>query len=343
MNKRRTEGRPPAMVDVAAAAGVSHQTVSRVVNGTGKVAEATRARVLAAIEELGYRPNSVARALVTRRSGLLGVITTTSAHLGPSSMLLAVELAARNAGFLTVVAPLERFTPQSFMEVMDRFLSMAVEAILLIEPINDVMDEFDSLDVPVPVVATMSLRVGQRLGIPTATLDQRSGIRQAVEHLVDLGHTDIVHVSGQRGWYEADAREAGYRLAMEEFGLEPRIVGGMSWDAAEGHRLGLELSREGLPTGIVAANDELSFGLIGALSAEGLRVPEDVSVVGFDDIPAARFALPALTTVRQDFSELGRRVVAMAVEVIRGETPVESEVIPVELVVRASSGLPRGG
>lgn len=139
-------GRPPSMADVAQLVGVSHQTVSRVVNGKGRVSPRTRGRVQAAIVQLGYRPNSVARALVTARSGIIGVVTTTSAHVGPSSMLIALEITAREAGFFTSVVPLDRFNVEDMASTFDHFSSLAAEAIIVITP----MDSLAEAGVSVP-------------------------------------------------------------------------------------------------------------------------------------------------------------------------------------------------
>lgn len=338
-HREREASRAPSMKDVAAAAGVSHQTVSRVLNGAEKVAPATRQRVLEQIAALGYRRNSAARALVTRRSGILGVITSTSVHFGPSSILLAVELAARQVGYFTAVAPVEHFTHEALDQALDYFLSLSAEGIIIIAPIEDVADAGSVARAGVPLVGVTSQALAATTGLIPVSVDQEGGARDAVQHLLSLGHTEIVHVPGPPGWFEAQARQAAWQQAMTQAGLPARVVGSGSWEAAAGYEAGRQLLREGLPTGVFAANDELALGLIRALVEAGLSVPGDVSVVGFDDIPVAPFYLPPLTTVRQDFIDLGRQVVATLVDAIGGSTQLPV-VRPARLVVRKSTAPP---
>ncbi len=336
----RRSGRPPSMIDVATAAGVSHQTVSRVLNGSMRVAPETRERVMKAIGDLGYRRNSMARALVTSRSGILGILTTTSVAYGPTSMLVSVEIAARKAGFFTVVAPIEDFSPSSLRQAVDRFLGLSVEGIVIFAPIEDVTEDLDVIDVAVPMVAVTPQEVPSAPDLLRVSVDQRGGARSAVTHLIGLGHTDIAHVPGPADWLEAQDREAGWREVMAEHGLPVREPLARGWDASTGYEVGLALARSGGPTAVFAANDELALGLIHALREAGRSVPADVSVVGFDDEPAARFFLPRLTTVRQDFDELGRRVIGVLTEAIAGGRPIEATSLDATLVVRASTAPP---
>lgn len=341
MPPRNQQSRPPAMMDVAAAAGVSHQTVSRVLNGTGKVAESTRERVLKAIADLGYRRNSVARALVTRKSGIIGVLTTTSVRFGPSSSLLAVELAAREAGFFTAVAPVTSFTRRDVTDVFDHFLGLAVEGVIIVAPVVELIEELAAISVAVPVVAVTSAAMGVSADVIPVSVDQEGGARQAVEHLVGLGHRDIVHVPGPSDWFDAQAREAGWRAVMEEHALPVRgpVPGG--WEASVGYEVGRRLIEEGLPTAVFAANDELALGLIHAFHEAAVEVPRDVSVIGFDDAPASEFFIPSLTTVRQDFHALGVKAVDTMVRAIEGEGSLTRTQLPAELIVRASVSPPR--
>ncbi len=200
-------GRPPSMADVAELVGVSHQTVSRVVNGKGRVSPRTRERVQAAIDQLGYRPNSVARALVTARSGIIGVVTTTSAHFGPSSMLVALEVAAREAGLFTSVVALDRFGADDVASAFNHFSSLAAEAIVVIAPVDSLAEAVASQGASVPVVAVSGGRAFGR-GVSVVHADQRGGARALAEHLMSLGHRDIVCVAGPQEWFEARERMA---------------------------------------------------------------------------------------------------------------------------------------
>ncbi len=329
------------MMDVAAAAGVSHQTVSRVLNGSEKVAPGTQERVRRAIDELGYRRNSVARALVTRRSGIIGIVTTTSVHHGPSSILLAIQLAAREAGYFTGVAPLKVSTPESLRIAVDHFLGQAVEGLVIVAPLVEMAEEIESINAPVPIIAVRSPVTAQDASVRSVSVDQVSGARQAVRHLIELGHTDIAHVCGPSDWSEARARESAWRAVMADAGLEIREPVARSWNSEAGYQAGLELARRDPPTAVFAANDELALGLIRAFHESGLTIPDDVSIVGFDDIPTAKFYIPALSTVRQDFRELGREVLSTLVSAINGEEPADPVLLPARLIVRESTAPPR--
>lgn len=324
------------MRDVAALARVSHQTVSRVINGVGIVAPDTRERVLEAISSLGYRPNFTARALVTQRSGLLGIISPAQTYFGPSSMQLGVELAAHEQGFLTVLSPLEEFTTETLTDAIGRFSSLSVEAIILIEPLESILLDLTRFDTPMPLVSVMSPEMGRRLGTPTATLDHIPGIRILLKHLQDLGHKQIIHLRGRDGWYESREREECYREEMLAAGLTPHVIPTNSWSAQAGFEAVMELPLASMPTAIFAASDDLALGAIHGLHLRGIRVPDDVSVVGVDDIPTASFLTPSLTTVRQDFSALGKALVGLAIECIE-EGSASARTLPVEVIVRDSS------
>lgn len=325
------------MMDVAQLAGVSHQTVSRVLNDSGKVTEATREKVLAAIAQLGYRRNSVARALVTRKSGIIGILTGTSSHWGPSTRLLAVELAARDAGYLTLVAPLPDFSRESLDGALDHFLGLAVEGIVIMAPVAGTGEDLQAFTAPVPIVVMASANLAEKDGMYQVTVDQEMGGRMAVEHLISLGHTDIAHVHGPRDWFEARQRETGWRAVLEEHGLAIREPVGGGWGASTGYEAGRALMDQGVPQAVFAANDELALGLMDAFSEQGLSVPKDVSVVGFDDAPAAAFFRPSLTTIRQDFAELGEDAMRVLVRAIDGETGIASMLVRPTLVVRGST------
>ena len=336
---RTRDGRPPAMNDVAALAGVSHQTVSRVLNDHPSVRPATRERVLEAIATLGYRPNLAARALVTRRTGTLGVITPASALFGPTSTLVAFEQAARDAGFYVSVATLREFSGDEVVAAVEHFLAQGVDGVVVVAPRSGTVDAVSGVRVPVPVVLVSSGRAG--VDLPTVSVDQVAGGRLATEHLLASGRGAVLHVAGPQEWYDARDRMRGWREALEGAGLtvpEPRTGG---WSAADGYAVGVDLVRSGLPDAVFAANDQLALGLLAAFAQAGVRVPQDVAVVGFDDEPGTAFYTPPLTTVRQGFDELGRRAVQSVADALAGAAPVDHVIAP-ELVVRRSSGVAQG-
>ena len=324
----------PRLEDVARVAGVSHQTVSRVINGSAKVAPGTRDRVLEAVRELGYRRNNAARALVTQKSGVIGVVVAGLGYFGPSSTVVGLELAARAQGYSIVLASLPEVTPEATSEAIDHLVSESVEAIVLIAPDDTGLDLGIGSTLPIPVVVLDAEPGRARFAVG---VDHEAGAMLATQHLIDLGHTRIAHVSGPRDWYQAQAREAGWRQSLRRAGLpEPEVLVG-DWSASSGYALGRDLAAEGTATAVFVANDQMSVGVLRALAEAGLRVPRDVSVVGFDDIPESEFFTPPLTTVRQNFVALGRGALELLTEGIRGESASGAVVVPPKLVVRAST------
>lgn len=330
------------MADVAARAGVSHQTVSRVLNGSPRVAPDTRERVVQAIRELGYRRNVAARALVTARSATLGVITTSSALYGPTSTLIAVEEAAREQGWFTSVATIGTYDAESVDHVLEHFMSQAVEGVVVIAPQEDVGRAIDAFDAPIPVVLIAARESTVERTIPLA-VDHAFGARLVVEHLLELGHESVAHVAGPQDWFDARQRLAGWRAALEDHGApvpDPIVA---DWSSDRGYEIGQELAARIVaghgPTAIFAANDQLALGLIRAIWEADLRIPQDVSVVGYDDVEGAGHFIPPLTTVRQPFGELGRRSVGLLFDAVEGRSPSGALIRP-ELVRRSSTAPP---
>jgi DNA-binding LacI/PurR family transcriptional regulator len=327
------------MSDVGRLAGVSHQTVSRVINGSRHVSPQTRERVESAMRELGYRPNSAARALATGRTRTVGVIALDTALYGPASTLFGIERAAHEAGyFITVVSPtaLDR---DSVLEAVGRLRTQGVDGILAIAPEQESADALLHAPLEVPLVA---VEAGPERGIPVVAVDQERGAELATRHLLDLGHETVHHIAGPLGWIESQQRAAGWRAALESGGAprpEP-LIG--DWTARTGYQLGQRLARDRSVTAVFASNDQMSLGVLRAMHEAGRGIPEEVSVVGFDDVPEASYFTPPLTTVRQDFGEVGSRslrVLLRAIDSVASqERPPEGSLVAPELVVRASSG-----
>lgn len=330
-------GRAPGMLDVARLAGVSHQTVSRVLNGHPSVRPETRVRVESAIRELGYRRNSAARALATRRSSTVGLLTATSNRSGPVSTLVAVEQASRAAGLWVSVASLSVYDPESVRSALDHFLDQGVDGIIVIAPVEEAVAVASAVAVDVPMVI-VAPRVDAASRALAVAVDQRRGARLVVRHLAGLGHTRIAHVAGPVGWLDAIEREGGWREELAALGLTALPVVRGDWTAASGYETARSLDPSA--TAVFASNDQMALGLVRALVEQGRRVPDDVSVAGFDDIETAGFALPPLTTVRQDFAELGLAAVRTLVGRIRGEPSPPATLVQPALQVRASTGPP---
>lgn len=333
-------GRAPNIRDVAALAGVSYQTVSRVLNDSANIKASTRERVEDAISQLGYRPNQAARALVTSRSRTIGVLSAESkSHYGPTTAINSIEQAARDAGYRLSITNINSSDYASIKGGLDYLLGQAVEALVVIAPQVRVFDVIAELSVTVPFVTLESTGRDPRHSL---SVDQITGARLATRHLIDLGHTEILHISGPQDWIEAEARMQGFVEEINAADLRMRapILG--DWSAHFGYYAGLELLRFRDFTAVFAGNDQMALGFMHACRDMGLDVPGDISIIGFDDIPESAHYPPPLTTVRQNFAELGRRAVSHLLAELGGLQPTSHDPIPAELVVRASTAPPAG-
>jgi DNA-binding LacI/PurR family transcriptional regulator len=332
--------RRPASTDVANLAGVSQKTVSRVMNGEPYVKEEVRLRVLRAAQELGYRRNNAARALLSGRTRRIGVVSLGSTLYGPTSMLFELERAARSTGYsLSVVATFEG-DPGGVAGAIESLLMEGVDGIVLSEPIDE--GENVQLDVDVPVLSLGRFPGLTGSHITITGVDGSEAGRMATEHLRSLGHRTVWHVAGPQRWWSARDRLDGWRATLRETGaLEPPWIEG-DWSPASGYAAGSRLARNPDVTAVFVANDDMAIGVMRAFAEAGRSVPDDVSVVGLDDIPPAAFQSPPLTTVRQDFGALARQGFERLIEQIEApadETPGVPQP-PICLVVRRSTSSP---
>jgi DNA-binding LacI/PurR family transcriptional regulator len=358
MTEKRDGSRPrsASIRDVARLAGVSHQTVSRVLNGHPSIRDVTKSRVLAAMDELKFRPSRAARMLSMRRSETIGVLAAAvGSHYGPASSVSAVEDAARERGFYATVAHLASVAPSAISAAIEELLTQEVEGIVIVAPRTSVLSRLAALSMTVPIVAAQGEQGGAG-GIPVVSVDQEAGVRMLLGYLISQGHQRILHVAGPADWNDAQSRLRAYKSVLQAAGLSwwPPLYG--DWTADSGYEIGRALARDvaredghrggrpGLPfSAVFSSNDQMALGLIHAFREAGLDVPGDVSIVGFDDIPESAHFWPPLTTVRQDFGELGARCVGVLIDAIRrSEDPLAPDGIasvpPVEprLIVRAS-------
>ncbi|TIH38316.1 LacI family DNA-binding transcriptional regulator [Subtercola vilae] len=327
--------RAPSIRDVARLSGVSHQTVSRVLNNATGLRDETRQRVQEVIDELHYRPNRAARMLVTSRSRTFGILSASSAQYGPASSIAAIEHAARDEGYFVNTVTLDSGDRASIERGLNHLLDQAVEGVVVIAPQVRVFNTLREMNLTVPIVTLQSNGTTDH----ALSVDQILGARLATRHLIELGHRDIYHLAGPQDWIEAEARMHGFLTEMSDHDVPATapILG--DWTAEFGFFAGRELLRVRDFTAIFSSNDQMALGLIHAIRDAGLDVPGDISIVGFDDIPEARHFWPPLTTVRQDFAELGRRCVALLLNGGAAETGVASELVP-ELLVRSSTAPP---
>jgi len=329
----------PNIRDVAAVAGVSYQTVSRVLNDSLSIKDSTRERVLAAIEQLNYRPNQAARALATSRSRTIGVLSADAkAFYGPTTAIHSIEQYAREAGYRLSITNINSSDTSSIKSGLDHLLSQSIEALVVIAPQVRVFDVINELSLTVPFVTMESTGRDPRHSL---SVDQIAGARLATKHLIDLGHEEIMYISGPQDWIEAEARMQGFLDEINAADLRVRapILG--DWSAHFGYYAGLELLKFRDFTAVFAGNDQMALGFMHACRELGLDVPGDISIVGFDDIPEAQFFTPPLTTIHQDFNEVGRQSLLLLLEEIEaGRRSTRRVVVPPALKVRESTAPP---
>jgi DNA-binding LacI/PurR family transcriptional regulator len=305
------------MMDVARLAGVSHQTVSRVLNEHKNVSEQTRLKVRAAIAELGYRPDRAARALVTGTSQVIGVVTQNSSLYGPASMLTAFEEAAQATGFAVNVGSVRSLDERSISDAVERHLDQRVAGLVVIAPVASAGPALASLRADVPLV---TIDGDPERSSTLVTVDQVAGARAATRHLLEAGHQTVWHISGPSDWFDAAGRVRGWEAALTEAGVEiPPLLTG-DWSAGSGYRNGQLLARLPDVTAVFTANDHIALGLLRALNEHGRRVPADVSIVGFDDVPEAAYFTPPLTTVRPDFAAVATATLELLMTQIESGT-----------------------
>lgn len=332
--------------DVAALAGVSIKTVSRVVNNQSEITEATRQRVQAAIDELGYRPNVLARSLVNRRTDTLAVVAWGIEYFGPSRTMVGIEQQADELGYSLFLDLVSQPDDPNQERVLDTLLARRVDGIIWAVP--EVGDNRKWLRSTVlerlpPIVF---LNMQPRPGVAIAAVNNVSGARQATTHLIEQGRRTIAMITGPEAWWEARERFAGWKNTVEEFGraVSPSLIVESYWSAAGGERAMQQLLKQ-LPDvdAVFASSDQIALGALGAIHRSGRRVPQDVAIVGFDNAPESAFYWPPLTTVYQKLVNVGHIAVQNLHQMIearrsqRGYIEAALTLVEPELIVRASS------
>ena len=331
--------------DVAHAAGVSTQTVSRVMNKFSYVSEETRQRVEAVVDELGYRPSTLARSLIQQRSYTLGVVTFGLKYIGPSRTLNGVADKADELGYMLLMKELDNFDINSIDDVIDSLLARQVDGIIWVAP--EIGNNHSWLDerlekIPVPV---LFLAMEPREGISSVATDNYQGAILAVQHLLECGRTKIGHISGPLTWWEADERKRGWRDTLTKAGLDAsdQHCKEGNWSSASGEQAFIQLL-EVYPDldAVFVGNDQMALGVLREAHRKGIKIPEQLAVIGFDNLPESAYFYPSLTTISQDLQMLGEQSVQYIVEMIQarqGNQSViaQSRFIQPCLIVREST------
>lgn len=331
MSTRRPTSKKVSLADVAELAGVSTNTVSRVVRGDPEVSDATRKRISHLLDEVGYRPNYAARALAAKRTGVLHVLLAAPMFHGHGRVLLSVLNAGSEAGYHVSLS--NAYRPDGMLRT--EVAPFDVDGVVILAGQDPTVELAIEIGKRVPTCLVLTSEHGLD-GISTASIDNVRGARLATDHLLRQGVKDVVHIAGPAGWSDATMRRQGFLQACEERGVEGRIIESFSWNSQDGYDA--MRSEQRLPEAIQAANDQLALGAMRLIHERGAKVPGDVRVVGFDDIDGADCYAPPLTTIRQPFDRLGRTAVRIVRSMVDGGK-TEDVIIDPELVIRASSSL----
>src|SRR6266498_2171324 len=332
--------------EVASVAGVSTQTVSRVINERPDVSPETRRRVQAVVKELSYQPSALARSLISQRTHTLGVVTAGLRHIGPSRTLSGITSAAEEAGYSVLLKELPSYDTEDITPIFQAFLSRHVDGIIWAVPEvgeNRKWVNNPPADIEVPLVY---LTMEARNNLSIVTMDNYLGGRMAMSHLLEQGYRKIAHICGPLDWWESRQRMAAWRDALTEAGLESddsHCVEG-NWSSASG-ALAMEKLFDQYPAmdSIFVANDQMALGAMQFFAEKRMRIPEDIGMVGFDNIAESAFFSPALTTVQQDQNHVAKIAIAELIKIIESGwkeldpvTP-KSIILSPTLIVRQSS------
>ncbi len=331
---------PVTIHELAAAANVSIATVSRVLNNTPHpVSESTRQRVLKLAQEMGYRPNQAARSLRTERSGMIGIITDDISETPFSPLIIrGIQDYMRSAGYFCLIINVD-WNPQKEKEAVQDLTARAIDGVIFAETWhNSINEELAGANKPHVFVHRLFQNSSPYSVIP----DEIYGSRTAVHHLLELGHRRIGYINGPDDFYASAERLKGYRLALEEAGIpfDPSLTTVGNWEVPSGYDGAQQLlAGPQHPTAIFAANDLMAVGAIYAIHDAGLRIPEDIALVGYDDREIATIVRPALTTVTLPCYDMGQASAAMLVNLLEGKADNPDEVkIRGKLIVRQSCG-----
>ena len=326
------------MLDVAKMCGVSYQTVSRVINNSPDVSAKTRRSILKAIKALGYHPNQLARSLKTRHSSILEVITFGVETFVPRELIIAMGRAAIEHGYSLMFTEI----PQDNRDQEDRLFahlnSGLCDGAILTAPVESRL--FEKIIADPPLLPILQIRNQRDSTAPSVVIDQYYGSQLATQHLLDLGHRQIAEICAPLNYHEAFTRHTAFLDTLNACGLSPMDrVEATEWMPSDGYLAANKLLDHGAHfSALVTSNDYLALGAILALNERGLHIPEDVSIVGFDDTPESAYYMPPLTTIRQDYEALGYQSIHYMAELINNREPTtHQQVLMPQLIVRQST------
>ena len=333
--------------DVAKKAGVSRQTVSRVLNNRQDVSEDTRKRIQDIIEEINYHPNAIAQSLSRQKSCLFGVVTAGLKYIGPSRTLSGITSKAEELGYGLLLKELAQFSSNDVQSLLHWFQSHQVEGIIWAIP--EVCDNHNWLDSLLPGLDTpiLFLSISQRDKVQIVSVDNYQGARAATQLLIDQGKKHIAHIAGPGEWWEAQQRRAGWSDALSEegFSVEVEMCVEGNWSSRSGKAAYTDLSEQySQMDAVFVANDQMALGVLQSTAEQGLRIPDDLMVIGFDGIPESEFFSPSLTTVYQDQNMLGSIAVEELAKMVEndqskeGNEPPTHIILQPELILRQSTG-----
>jgi DNA-binding LacI/PurR family transcriptional regulator len=330
-------GRNPTISDVAARAGVSVPTVSRVLTGAARVSPAKRELVEAAIAELNYRPSAAARVLVSRKSRTIAVIAGNTSRYGYAETIRGIEIAARAEGYTVMITVVESADDEEVDHAVSAVRMQTLAGIVVLKFDPPGVAALQKLGADVPLVALSGTR---EAGVPQAVLDEAAAAEELTEYLLGLGHRTVHHVRVPPS-RRVDGRTSGWKRALTKADVSVPAVRDATWDPKSGIAIGRELAADPEVTAVFCGNDEIAMGVMRGITEAGRRVPEDISVAGFDDHPLAELWSPPLTTVKQDFASLGVRGLQLLKQAIDGTAVRRYSSERPALVVRESTAAPR--
>jgi len=342
-NRKRKRDDSLTIHDVAARAGVSSQTVSRVINGSPNVKESTRLHVLSVVETLKFRPNRTAQNLASRRSRLIGLITHALSEFGPTQVLVRLEEAARDRGFSVIVIDIKEMTAKNIQFAIDELRDQQVAGIQFNLPLRIDFSFLKEVAKQLPIV---TYDIALAPNIPSVVFKHERASRLATNHLLDLGHQKIVHLAGPETWIAGHLRRVAFLKTLKLRGRLSSFCLHGDWTADSGYELALQLLKNhwGKFSAVLAGSDSMALGTMRAFYENGISIPDQISVAGFSDMPQSAFFQPPLTTVRQDFTQFGQLGVECLLKAIdHPKSAALQQILEPLLVVRSSTALRRAG